>query len=372
MSDQIFLHLFSAELSGQSLLAFLGLVFLIILMPYVAGYIGKILQREHLKTEIIFRIASFLVSSSVAIFFVQLYLPLPADWQENQIIPVLVSIASLAVGILIWKSSYTIGQGRAAQNAADRQDLARIIVENDIKPNIRDAADDIVNKVSSRIDSFEENFLEVKKLVESENAYTQSRMQDWYEYILNAIASSSSTITAELKTDLKNFEEQLCPELGIQKTRSDEPDNIDSEEQSPEERRIKGIQARRTGEEVQSEVYAMVRMNASHGEEVVCSYEQGEPDIIITRNDKLADVIAVKSYTLTVTDKKGMRNVRGQKVAVSFCPIKDAKAEVEYAKNHGLGHIHLIAVNIATRKMIFDGTVEFEQTITLRDLKEDQ
>ena len=111
-------------------------------------------------------------------------------------------------------------------------------------------------------------------------------------------------------------------------------------------------------------------MKSGHDEEAVCSYDQGEPDIIITKNGKAADVIAVKSYTLTITDRKGMRNVKGQKVAVSFCPSRDAKAETEYAKSNGLEHIHLIAINIATRKMIFDGTVELDQTITLRDVRE--
>lgn len=345
----------------QDLFLFLGTVFVIILMPYVSGYLSKALQREHLRTEIIFRIASFSVSSSVAIFFAQLYLPLPADWQQNQTVPVLVYIASMAVGILIWKISYSRGSDRAVSNMADRKELARIIVEDDLRPIIKEAADSIISEMKSGIDSFEENFSELTDLIKSEKVSTEERTHDRHKRLVDVLRMLARTIDERIP----------AKETPAASQNSGPIESVPEQDESPEEQRRKGLEARLTGEEIQSEVHAMVRMKAIHGEEAVCSYDQGEPDIIITRDGKPADVIAVKSYTLTVTDRKGMRNVRGQKVAVSFCPSKDAKAEVEYARNHGLEHIHLIAVNIATRKMIFDGAVEFDQTITLRDIKED-
>lgn len=360
MSEPVSLYLFEQLLESE-LLAFLVLVFVIVLMPYVAGYYGKIRQQHNLRIEFLFRVGSVLTSASFAVLFFQTYLALPEDWQQNQSITVLMYIASISAGIVVWKISYSLGSDRAVSNMADRKELSRIIVEDDLRPIIREAADSIISEMKSGIDSLQENFSELTDLIKSENALTVERTHDRYKRVVDAFLLLARTIDERIPTKKTPVASQNSGPIEF----------VPEQDEPPAKQRQKGLEARLTGEEIQSEVYAMVRMKASHGEEAVCSYDQGDPDIIITRDGKLADVIAVKSYTLTVTDRKGMRNVRGQKVAVSFCPSKDAKAEVECARNHGLKHIHLIAVNIATRKMIFDGTVEFDQTITLRDVKED-
>lgn len=347
----------------SDLLTLLVLVFVIALMPYVAGYYGKVRQQRNLRMEFLFRVGSVLTCASFAVLFFQTYLALPESWQQNQSIMVLTYIASISAGIVIWKISYSLGSGRAVSNMADRKELNRIIVEDDLRPIIKEAADRIISEMKSSFGSLQENYSELTDLIKSENASAEGLMRDRYESLANAIDSYGRTIIGQLNTLIN-----VQTESGFD---SEVETELEEYKPSPEEKRLKGIQARRRGEEIQSEVYTMIRMKAGHGEESVCSYDQGEPDIIITRDGKPADVIAVKSYTLTVTDRKGMRNVRGQKVAVSFCPSKDAKAEAEYARGHGLEHIHLIAINIPTKRMIFDGNVELEQTITLRDLKED-
>lgn len=360
MSEPIPLYLFEPVLES-GLLLFLALVFMIVLLPYVAGYYGKTKQQHNLRTEFLFRVGSVMASASFAVLFFQTYLTLPESWQQNQSIIVLTNIASISAGIVIWKISYTLGGNRAVSNMTYRQELSRIIVEDDLRPIIKEAADSIISEMKSGTGSLQENFSELTSLIESENASIEGRMHDRYKCVVDALLLLARTIN-----------EHTTKETPVESQNSGQIESIPEQDELSAEQRRRGLEARRIGEEIQSEVYAMIRMYASHGQELVCSYEQGEPDIILTKDGKLADVIAVKSYTLTITDRKGLRNVRGQKVAVSFCPSKDAKAEAEYAKNHGLEHIRLIAVNIATRKMIFDGTVEFDQTITLRDLKEDQ
>ena len=66
--------------------------------------------------------------------------------------------------------------------------------------------------------------------------------------------------------------------------------------------------------------------------------KKGEPDIVnIDKNGKVSEAVAVKSFDLEITEKgKTCRNVKGHKFAVSFTATRDAKAEVETAKQNGL------------------------------------
>ncbi|MEM3710119.1 MAG: hypothetical protein QXL46_04350, partial [Nitrososphaerales archaeon] len=97
------------------------------------------------------------------------------------------------------------------------------------------------------------------------------------------------------------------------------------------------------------------------------SYERDEPDIVIWDGDRPVEVIAVKTYSLTVTDRKGLENAKGIKVAVTFIPYIDAKAEVEFAKKHGLDKIRLVAINLKTKNPLYDGMLKFDERITLRE-----
>lgn len=79
-------------------------------------------------------------------------------------------------------------------------------------------------------------------------------------------------------------------------------------------------------------------------------------------------VIAVKSYSLEVTMRdQSCRNCKGHKYAVSFKASRDAKAEVKTATENGLDRIWLIRGNFRTGNTIFNGYVEFDEKVTLRE-----
>jgi hypothetical protein len=52
---------------------------------------------------------------------------------------------------------------------------------------------------------------------------------------------------------------------------------------------------------------------------------------------------------------------------VTFIPYIDAKAEVEFAKKHGLDKIRLVAINLKTKNPLYDGMLKFDERITLRE-----
>jgi len=102
------------------------------------------------------------------------------------------------------------------------------------------------------------------------------------------------------------------------------------------------------------------------------SFKRGEPDIVVLdEHDRIIEVVAVKAYWLEITDKPGCRNVKGHKYAVSFNPLRDAKAESKTAMENGLDHIRLIVINLKTGNRIFDGPVRLDETVTIREYSPD-
>ena len=97
------------------------------------------------------------------------------------------------------------------------------------------------------------------------------------------------------------------------------------------------------------------------------SYERHEHDVVVWDKGLPIEVIAIKTYTLLVSDKSGMANKKGQKVAVTFIARKDAQAEVQYAERHGLKKIRLLAMNLLTGNILHDGLLDFDDRITLRE-----
>jgi hypothetical protein len=105
------------------------------------------------------------------------------------------------------------------------------------------------------------------------------------------------------------------------------------------------------------------------------SIKRGKADIL--RFDEqhrvVMVVIAVKSYTLEVTiEGKSCHNCKGHKYVVSFKASRDAKAEVEAAREYGLNRIWLICGNLRTGKTIYSGYVGLDDNVTLKERQQDQ
>jgi len=179
------------------------------------------------------------------------------------------------------------------------------------------------------------------------------------------------TIVARAKDRIASFRQMGEPTKGEFIPKENEGSQaIDSGVKASNDDRVKpqGYTALAEGIMVQKEIANNYR---AKGLNITESFEKNEPDIVIWDGDKPVEVIAVKTYSLTVTNRKGMQNEKGQKVAVTFSPIMDAKAEVEFAKKHGLDKIRLVAINLKTKNPLYDGMLRFDERITLREYAQD-
>jgi hypothetical protein len=143
-----------------------------------------------------------------------------------------------------------------------------------------------------------------------------------------------------------------------------------AEKNSPIEAKpkIDGKKSLRRGLQIQKDFtneYLLTHKDALH------SLKKGDPDIVNPdKNGKVAEVVAVKSFELELTEKgKTCRNVKGHKYAVSITPSRDAIAEVETAKQNGLLKIRLVVFNLRTGHKIFDDLVLFDKKIKIREKK---
>lgn len=59
--------------------------------------------------------------------------------------------------------------------------------------------------------------------------------------------------------------------------------------------------------------------------------------------------------------------MKGHKYAVSLKPSRDARAEVETARQNGLSGIRLVVFNLRTGHKIFDDFVSFDEKIKIRE-----
>jgi hypothetical protein len=109
--------------------------------------------------------------------------------------------------------------------------------------------------------------------------------------------------------------------------------------------------------------YEISRKNAKS------SLKKGDPDIVNSEsNVKVSEVVAVKSFNLEITEEgKTCRNVKGHKFAVSFKASRDAKAEVETARQNGLPRIRLVVFNLKNKHKIYDDFVAFDDSIVIRE-----
>jgi len=132
---------------------------------------------------------------------------------------------------------------------------------------------------------------------------------------------------------------------------------------------LKGRESLKQGLRVQWEVIESFKAT---GLRIAYSFRKGDADIIVFEKDnRVIQVVAVKSYSLFVTNGRGCRNTKGSKYAVSLTPSKDAKAEVRVAKELNLDKIRLIVANLKTGNKIFDSLVSLDQTVTIREYSED-
>jgi hypothetical protein len=128
---------------------------------------------------------------------------------------------------------------------------------------------------------------------------------------------------------------------------------------------LKGRESLKQGLRVQWEVTESFRAT---GLRITYSFRKGDADIIVfEKGNRVVQVVAVKSYSLDVTNGRGCRNTKGSKHVVSLTPSRDAKAEVRVAKEHNLDKIRLIVVNLKTGNRIFDSLVSLDQTVTIRE-----
>jgi hypothetical protein len=132
---------------------------------------------------------------------------------------------------------------------------------------------------------------------------------------------------------------------------------------------LKGRESLKQGLRVQWEVTESFK---AKGLRIAYSFRKGDADIIVfEKGNRVIQVVAVKSYTLDVTNRRGCRNTKGSKYAASLTPSKEAKAEVKTAKEHNLDKIRLIVVNLKTGNRIFDSLVSLDQTVTIREYSKD-
>jgi hypothetical protein len=132
---------------------------------------------------------------------------------------------------------------------------------------------------------------------------------------------------------------------------------------------LKGKESLKQGLRVQWEVTESFK---AKGLRIVYSFRKGDADIIVFEKDKrVIQVVAVKSYSLDVTNGRGCRNMKGSKYVASLTPSRDAKAEVRVAKEHNLDNIRLIVVNLKTGNRMFDGLVSLDRTVTIREYSKD-
>jgi len=130
------------------------------------------------------------------------------------------------------------------------------------------------------------------------------------------------------------------------------------------DKRRRGKISRKLG--MYGQKWAIAGINMMIGDVYECCFGRGEPDgkpksVIYARHP-----IAVKLVRLKVTYSGG-RNVKGHKYVYSFLASRDAKAEVEWARQHKLEEIWLIVINISNLKWIFNGLVKFNENVTIRD-----
>jgi hypothetical protein len=132
---------------------------------------------------------------------------------------------------------------------------------------------------------------------------------------------------------------------------------------------LKGRESLKQGLRVQWEVTESFK---AKGLRIVYSFRKGDADIIVfEKDDRVNQVVAVKSYSLDVTNGRGCRNMKRSKYVASLTPSRDAKAEVKTAKEHNLDNIRLIVVNLKTGNRIFDNLVSPDQTVTIREYSKD-
>ena len=135
---------------------------------------------------------------------------------------------------------------------------------------------------------------------------------------------------------------------------------------SRESSKIDGKESLRRGLEIQKEFTGDYKLGHKN---IKRSLKKGEADIVDSdKNGKVSEVVAVKSFDLEITEKgKTCRNVKGHKYAVSLKSSRDAKAEVETARQNGLSRIRLVVFNLRTGHKIFDDFVSFDEKIKIRE-----
>jgi len=177
----------------------------------------------------------------------------------------------------------------------------------------------------------------------------------------NRLFGYIKSIDFEAREHLKSLANEFMSQME-ERERSEE--KIPIQKQS----KIDGKKSLRRGLQIQKEFtteYILTHKNAWH------SLKKGEPDIVAPdKNGKVTEVVAVKSFDLEITEKgKTCRNVKGHKYAASITPSRDAKAEVETAKQKGLFKIRLVVFNLRTGHKIFDDLVLFDKKIKIREKK---
>ena len=357
MSDPIFLIFseFSDFFSSYDSLLFFAHVFLVFVVPYVIGYFVAPWYLKNRKVARVLAVISAGFTSFLSFLLFDIHIPAP-EYLQSEIV-IVMSIAFIVMGLLIWKILYSSGHGDAEDDKENAEEISKHVIEKHVSSAMQSVADKIISDVSVKLDSLKENFTGVTNIVKQEHSSTRGRIYQWNEHLLTIIKTLSNRIDAHLEQSNDDSVEN-------------DNNNTTSKNTTNQSKQEKGKEARQTGEDIQHYVYAKLSMERKPREKIQFSLEQGEPDIVITKNDTPTQVIAVKSYSLDITTKQGMRNTKGQKVAVTFQASKDAKAEVDFAREHEMDTIRLIVINISTGRMIYNNMVGFDQKITLRDYLE--
>jgi hypothetical protein len=186
---------------------------------------------------------------------------------------------------------------------------------------------------------------------------------------MNRKLEEIKTRDIDAREHLKSLANELMARIGDERERFVEknPNQKQSHNNSP---KIDGKESLRRGLEIQKKFTDEYKLGHKN---IKRSLKKGEADIVDSdKNGKVSEVVAVKSFELETTEQgKTCRNVKGHKYVVSITPSRDAKAEVETARQNGLSKIRLVVFNLRTGHKIFDGFVSFDEKITIRENEPD-
>jgi uncharacterized protein with LGFP repeats len=199
--------------------------------------------------------------------------------------------------------------------------------------------------------SIKDDFINLRILMSQDYRRDAEERNRLFEYI--------KSIDFDAREHLKSLANEFM-------SRMEEREHLEKQNSIEKQFKIDGKKSLKRGLEIQEKFTDEYKLGHKN---IKRSLKKGKADIVdCDKNGKVSEVVAVKSFYLEITEQeKTCRNVKGHKYAVSITPSRDAKAEVETARQNGLSKIRLVVFNLRTGHKIFDDFVTFDEKITIRE-----